>query len=178
MSAIFAPYVPTPNFFYFREVTRDKGKLTIRFTTKAVISCGTRIACAIRLAARLHPHKRINQRITRGRSRPDAKAGTVDIAPVTPLQPQPSDSVAACVHDGMVGHAILLKQRRKSVDVDLLILALVVLGIGSAGKLAGGLVPRVPSCNVGREAAELLGAAAILVSIGKLLRARLEVGIP
>ncbi len=78
----------------------------------------------------------------------------------------------------MVGHAGALQQRRERVDVDLLVLALVVLGVGRRRELAGAQVPRVPPGRVGGPAAELLGAATGLEGLGQLLRAGLEVGVP
>jgi len=78
----------------------------------------------------------------------------------------------------VVGHASRLELSTESLDVDLLILALVPLGIGGIGELAGAEIPGVPAGDVGSDTTDLRGAAGGLVGVSKLLRAGLEVVVP
>ena len=71
----------------------------------------------------------------------NTEAGAADVAPVAPLLAQVLDAVAAGVDDGVVGHSGGLEGRAEVVHVQLLVLALVVLGVGRVGELAGGEVP-------------------------------------
>lgn len=95
-----------------------------------------------------------------------------------PLLTETLNTVAAGVDDGVVGHAGGLEGGAEDLDVGLLVLALVPLGVGGVGELAGLHVPRVPAGDVGGDAAELRGAAGSLVDRRELLRAGLEVVIP
>lgn len=167
-----------PRIITWDDLSDDNGQLTIRLATEAVVTRGTRVACAVRLAAGLAPDERIGQRVARARCRPDTKASTLDVAPVAPLGPQPSDGVAARVDDGIAGHTRGLQEGREGVDVYLLVLALVVLGVRGVGELARAQVPRIPPGNVGGEPTELLRAAACLVGLRELFGTRLQVGVP
>lgn len=105
----------------------------------------------------------------------------------------------------MVRVARRLERRSERLDVDLLVLALVVLRVVGVGELAGGLVPvffnkflvsscllrgrrekgagvrfvpGVPAGDVGGDTADLAGAAGVLVDLGELLGAGVEVVVP
>lgn len=78
----------------------------------------------------------------------------------------------------MARHSIGFDERADGVNVDLLILAFVVLCVGSGGELSGDFIPRVPSCYVGADAKDLLGAPRGLVDGGKHIGAGLEIGVP
>lgn len=78
----------------------------------------------------------------------------------------------------MVRHASGGERLAEDLDEQLLVLALVVLAVGVAGELAGRGVPRVPARDVGRDTAELRGAARRLVDGRELLGAGLEVVVP
>lgn len=150
----------------------------IGLAAEAVITNSRAVGSTIRLTAGLDPDEGISQLeagVGRGGT---AEAGTVDVAPVTPLLAETLDTVAASVDDGVVGHAGGLEALAKGVDVSALVLARVVLGVGGGGELAGGQVPGVPAGHVGGDATELLGAAGGLVGLGELLGAGLEVGVP
>ncbi|KAK4665535.1 hypothetical protein QC763_0063480 [Podospora pseudopauciseta] len=150
----------------------------IGLPAEAVITNSRAVGSTIRLTAGLDPDEGISQLeagVGRGGT---AEAGTVDVAPVTPLLAETLDTAAASVDDGVVGHAGGLEALAKGVDVSALVLARVVLGVGGGGELAGGQVPGVPAGHVGGDATELLRAAGGLVGLGELLGAGLEVGVP
>jgi hypothetical protein len=117
------------------------GVVGVVLAAEAVVAGGRAVAGAVRLAAGLDPHKGVGEVVTGRARRAHAKAGAVDVAPVTPLLAQAGDGVAARVDDGVVGHAGRLEQGRKRVDVDLLVLALVVLGVRGGREFTGALVP-------------------------------------
>lgn len=78
----------------------------------------------------------------------------------------------------MVRHASGRKRLAKDLDEQLLVLALVILAVRVVGELAGRGVPRVPAGDVGRDTAELRGAARRLVDGRELLSTGLEVVVP
>ncbi|KAH9872994.1 hypothetical protein J1614_005390 [Plenodomus biglobosus] len=135
----------------------------ILHATEAVVALGARIARAIALTTGLDPDKAVDKAAARVGGGPDAKASTVDIAPVAPFAAQTGDGVAARVDNGLAGHAFVPELGREELDVELLVLRLVVLGVAGGGELAGCLVPGVPAGDVGGDAADGLGAAGVLV---------------
>lgn len=183
-----------------------RGLEGVVLAAEAVVPGGGRVAGSVGLATGLDPDEGIGKLVAGVGRGADTESGAVDVAPVTPLVAQASDGVAAGIDDGVVGHAGRLEQRRKGVDVDLLVLARVVLGIRGIRELTGALVPitcalaavvfflsvslsieettrakclpSVPTGSVGGNTTNLLGATGGLVDVGKLLRTGLEVGIP
>lgn len=159
-------------------MSEGASELTLRLPAEKIVQLGTFITRAVALATGLDPHQRISQRVARLSRRPYSKSGAFDVAPVAPLLTQARDTVAARVDDGVVGHAGLLQGRPEDVDVELLILALIVLRVRGLRELARDGVPLVPAGHVGRDAAELRRRAAGFVSLGELLCAGLEVVLP
>lgn len=182
-----------------------RGLVGVVLAAEAVVPGGGRVAGSVGLTTGLDPDEGIGKIVAGVGRGADTESGAVDVAPVTPLVAQASDGVAAGIDDGVVGHAGRLEQRREGVDVDLLVLARVVLGIRGIRELTGALVPvtcalaavvffsvspsidetgrekclpRVPTGSVGGNTTNLLGATGGLVDVGKLLRTGLEVGIP
>jgi len=155
-----------------------RGVVGIRVTAEAVVADGRGVAGAVRLATGLDPDEGIGKLGAGGGSRADTEAGSLDVAPVAPFLTETGDGVTAGIDNGVVGHAGGLEGSAEGLDVDLLVLALVVLGIRGRGELAGALVPRIPAGNVGGNTTELLGLAGGSVGLGQLLRTGLEVGVP
>lgn len=150
----------------------------VGLAAERVVARGAGVAGTIRLAAGLAPDEGVGELEARGRGRAHAEAGAVDVAPVAPLLAQARHRVAARVDDGVVREAGRLERRAELLHVQLLVLARVVLGVRRRRELARAQVPRVPPGDVGREPAHLLGAAGVLVHLGELLRAGLQVGVP
>ena len=117
------------------------GLIRIALTAEAIVPSGAAIAGAVRLAAGLDPDEGVSEVVASGGGRADTETGAVDVAPVAPLLAQTRHAVAARVDDGVVGHAGRLERGPEVVEVQLLVLALVVLGVRGLGELAGGLVP-------------------------------------
>jgi len=142
-------------------------------TTERVITVSAGVADTIGFSTGLDPDEGIDERIACGRGRSDTEASTVDVAPVTPLETEALDSIAASVDDGVVGHACGLEGRSECCDVALLVLALVVLGIRGFFEFSRVHGPGVPSCNVGSDTEDLFGASGSLVGAGEHLGTRL-----
>lgn len=155
-----------------------RGLEGIGLAAEGVVARGARVAGAVGLAAGLAPDEGVGELEARGRGRAHAEAGAVDVAPVAPLLAQARDGVAARVDDGVVREPGRLERRAELLHVRLLVLARVVLGVRRLGELARAQVPRVPARDVGRDASHLLRAARVLVHLGELLRAGLQVGVP
>lgn len=155
-----------------------RGLVGIRLAAEAVVADGGAVAGTVRLATGLDPHESVGELEASVSSGADTETGTADVAPVTPFLTETLDTVAASINDGVVWHTSRLELLTELGDVDLLVLALVVLGIRGGRELAGAQVPGVPASNVGGNTTELLGGASSLVSLGQLLGARLEVSIP
>ena len=147
--------------------------LTIVVSAERVVSCRGGVAGSITLSTGLTPDKGISKLISGLRCWADSEAGTVNVAPVTPLKAETLDGVAAGIHDGVVGVASSSKRLTEDGDVALLILARVVLSIGVVLELPGGHLPGVPAGNVGGNTTDLRWRASGLVDLGKTLSTRL-----
>jgi hypothetical protein len=141
----------------------------IRHTAEGIVSGRARIARAVRLATRLDPHEGIDERVARGTCGTHTEASTLDVAPMSPLLAETSDTVAGGVNDGLGGHACGFEFGGEESDVLLLVLRLVVLGVGGFGEFAGGQVVGVPAGDVGGHTADLLGRASGFVGLGEFL---------
>lgn len=137
-------------------------------TAEAVVAGRARIRSTIGLATGLDPDKGVGVRGASGGGGADTETGAVDVAPVTPLETEAGDGVAAGVDNGLGGHAGGFEERAEGLDVDLLVLALVPLRVGGLGELSRREVPRVPAGDVGGDTADLLGGAGLLVGGGEL----------
>ena len=131
-----------------------------------VVAHGGGVAGTVALAAGLDPDERVDLARARAGGRACAEAGTLDVAPVTPLLAQALDAVAGGVDDGLVGHAGGREVRGEQLDVGLLVGRLVPLSV-TGRELARCQVPGVPAGDVGREAAEGLGLAGGDVGVGE-----------
>lgn len=154
------------------------GLVGVVLAAEAIVASSARIRGTVTLAAGLSPNESVRLGVTRISGRSNTETGAVDVAPVTPLLAETGDGVATGVHDGIVGHAGRLELGAELCHVRLLVLAAVVLGVLGAGELTGALVPRVPASDVGRETADLLRRACILVDRGEALGSGLQVGVP
>lgn len=135
-------------------------------STEGIVALGSCVAGTITLTTGLDPDERVNQaRASVGR-RANAKAGALDVAPVTPRQTETLDCVSAGVDNSLGRHASSLQVRGEELDVGLLVCRLVVLAV-SSGELAGCEVPSVPASNVGRDTAERRRLAGGDVSISE-----------
>lgn len=139
-------------------------------TAVRVVAGSRRVGGTVGLTAGLDPDEGISLAGAGAGGRADTEAGAVDVAPVTPLLAETLDGVAASVDDGLAGHTGVLEERAEGLNVDLLVLALVPLGVGSLGELSWAEIPCVPTGDVGGEAADLLGRAGVLVDLGEFLR--------
>jgi hypothetical protein len=148
-----------------------RGLLTICQTAERVVSCGGGVASSVTLSTWLTPDKGISKSVASGGCWADTEAGTVDVAPVTPLKTETSDGIAAGIHDGVVGMACGRKSSTKIGDVAVLILALVVLSVRGVLELSRSLLPGVPPSNVGGNTTDLRWGASGLVNLGKTLSA-------
>ncbi len=155
-----------------------RGLEGVGLAAERVVAGGALVARAVRLAAGLAPDEGVGEAVARRGRRAHAEARAVDVAPVAPLLAQARHGVAARVDDGVVREPRRLQRRPELLHVRLLVLARVVLGVRRRRELAGAQVPRVPTRDVGRPAAHLLRAARVLVHLGQLLRAGLQVGVP
>ena len=138
-------------------------------TAEAVVAGGRGVGGTVGLATGLDPDEGVGLRGASGARGADTETGAVDVAPVTPLEAEAGDGVAAGIDDGLAGHTGGLEERAEGLDVDLLVLALVPLRVGGLGELSWGEVPGVPAGDVGADTADLLGGAGLLVDIGKFL---------
>jgi hypothetical protein len=143
--------------------------VSILLSAVRVVASSAGVGSTIGLATGLDPDEGINEGVSSSTSGADTETGAVDVAPVTPLLAEASDGVAAGIDDGLAGHAGALELGAEERDVELLVLGLVPLGIGGFGELSGGQVVRVPSGDVGRHTANLLGGAGRLVHVGETL---------
>jgi hypothetical protein len=141
-------------------------------TAEGIVTVGSGIAGTIRFTTGLDPDESINVGVASAASRTDTETGTLDVAPITPLWAETSDTAAASINDSLGGHTGALEGGTEVLDVELLVLALVPLSIRELGKLAGALVERVVAGNVGRNTTELLRRASSLVDRGELFGTR------
>lgn len=151
---------------------------SVRLSAERVVADGAGIRGTIGLTTGLDPDKGIRKAGASVGGGADTETGAVDVAPVAPLLAEMLDTVAAGIDDGLAGHASRLEFGREGLDVELLVLALVPLGVGGIGELSGAEVPGVPAGNVGGDTADLLGGASVLVNGGELLGTGLEVVVP
>ena len=80
-----------------------------------IVARSRRVGRAVRLASRLDPNNCIDQRVARVRRRLRAKAGALDVAPVTPLLADVLDTRTALVNDEGRGEALLLENGSESL---------------------------------------------------------------
>lgn len=109
---------------------------SIVLAAERIIARGRTVRSTIRLTTRLDPHKRIHKRRACAGCRPDSKASTVDVAPVTPLLAQATDSIASSIYNGLSWHTSRLEFRREELYIELLVLRLVPLCIRGLGELS------------------------------------------
>lgn len=150
----------------------------IVLSAERVIAVGAGVRGTVRLATGLDPDEGVDEAGASGASRADTEAGTVDVAPVTPLLAETGDTVAASVDDSLGWHAGALELGGEEGNVLLLVLGLVPLGIGGLGELSWRQVEGVPASNVGGDTTDALGRTSILVYGGELLGSGLEVVVP
>jgi hypothetical protein len=141
----------------------------IVLSAERIVPGRARIARTVGLATGLDPHKRINKSVAGLAGRTHTETGALDVAPVTPLLAEASNTVARGVDDGLSWHAGRFELGGDHGDVKLLVLRLVVLRVCGFAELSGRQVVCVPAGDVGREAADLLGATGVLVHGSELL---------
>jgi hypothetical protein len=142
-----------------------RGAERSRLSAKGVVTVRSAVAGTIGLSTGFDPNESICEWVASGGSRADTETGSVDAALVSLDLAEALHGVAACVDDGVGGHAVLLDERQDGVDVALLVLALVVLGIGGEGEFTGAGGPGVPAGDVGRNIEDLLGEPAVLYTL-------------
>lgn len=151
---------------------RRERLLTIFMPAERVVSCRGGVAGSITLSTGLTPDKGINKLVSSISRWADSEAGTINVAPVTPLKTETLNGIAAGVNDGVVGVACSSKRLTKDGDIAVLILALIVLSIRVVLELSGVQLESVPARNVGGNTTNLRWRASGLVDLGKTLRTR------
>lgn len=112
-------------------------RLTIGLPTKAIISRRGAITGIITLTTRLNQHKGIRECITRGGCRFQAKARSINFAPIAQLQSQALDNAPTRIDNSMVRHTHISDMRADEVSVTLLSFYFVKLSVGGIFELPG-----------------------------------------
>jgi len=123
------------------------GLVGVRERAMRVEPRGTRVARPIALSSRLGPHNRVDRGKRGARRWADTKAGTLDVAPVTPLLPEVLDTRTPLVDDEVRREARAGEQWRQRLDVE----DLVKVGVARGDWVGAVRRKRVVVGNVGCE---------------------------